>query len=281
VHVIRSARPAPALRHFIRYYYQVDADLVGRTVLQPVPARSPQAIEFTFGTPYAVHRLDRRSVEPAHSIAVIGAQTFRRVDLVLQGRVDAFTIVFQPAGLFMLFSLPGEVLTNDHFEGESALGRRLGELERRLGDVTSFGNRVRIADEYLCLKRPVRDAGDMARAGVEILSRSGCVRVSDIARRAGIGIRQLERRFRYEIGISPKLYARIARFEAALRRKAAVPQTTWTDIAHVLGYYDQMHMVHDFDRLSGESPTAIDGQLDMFVQPEVVSGPPAAEVASD
>ena len=98
--------------------------------------------------------------------------------------------------------------------------------------------------------------------------------MSDIARRAGIGIRQLERRFRYEIGISPKLYARIARFEAALRRKAAAPQTTWTDIAHVLGYHDQMHMVHDFDRLSGESPTAIDGQLDMFVQPEVVSAPP-------
>jgi AraC-like DNA-binding protein len=280
--VIRSARPAPALRHFIRYYYQVDADLDGRTVLQPVPARSPQAIEFTFGTPYTVHRLDRRSVEQAHSIALIGAQTFRRVDLVLHGRVDAFTIVFQPAGLFMLFSLPGEVLTNDHFEGESALGRRLGELERQLGDVTSFGNRVRIADEYLCLKRPVRDAGvDMARAGAEILSRSGCVRVSDVARRAGIGIRQLERRFRYEIGISPKLYARIARFEAALRRKAAAPQTTWTDIAHVLGYHDQMHMMHDFGRLSGESPTAIDGQLDMFVQPEVVSGPTAAEVASD
>jgi AraC-like DNA-binding protein len=134
----------------------------------------------------------------------------------------------------------------------------------------------------LCLKRPVRDAGvDMARAGAEILSRSGCVRVSDVARRAGIGIRQLERRFRYEIGISPKLYARIARFEAALRRKAAAPQTTWTDIAHVLGYHDQMHMMHDFGRLSGESPTAIDGQLDMFVQPEVVSGPTAAEVASD
>ena len=85
------------------------------------------------------------------------------------------------------------------------------------------------------------------------------------------GIRQFERRFRYEIGIPPKLYARIARFEAALRRKAAAPAMQWTDIAHALGYHDQMHMVHDFKRLSGDSPTAICGQLDMFVHPELVS----------
>src|SRR5258708_21933741 len=38
-----------------------------------------------------------------------------------------------------------------------------------------------------------------------------------------------------------------------------------------LGYHDQMHMVDDFNRLSGDKPTAIGCQLDMFVQPEVVS----------
>lgn len=270
--MIRSGRPAPALRHLIRYYYQTDAELRGRTVLQPVPARSPQAIEITFGTPYTVHRLDRGTAEQAHSIALIGAQTFRRVDLVMQGNVDAFTIVFQPGGLFMLFALPGEVLTNDHFEGESALGRRVGEFARRLGAVTRFGDRICIANEYFCAMRSASNAiAGMPEAAVEILSRSGCVRVSDLARSAGIGIRQFERRFRHEIGISPKLYARIARFESALRRKAAAPEMAWTDVAHALGYYDQMHMVHDFNQLSGDSPSAIGSQLDMFVQPEMLS----------
>jgi len=271
--VIRSAPPAPALAHLIRYYYQVDADLRGRTVLQPVPARSPQAIEFTFGTPYTVRRLDRGMVEQAHTIALIGAQTFRRVDLVMQGMVDAFTVVFQAGGLFALFALPGEVLTNDHFEGESALGRRLGELERRLADVTSFDDRVRIADEHLCARRPAHESiAGTARIALEIQERRGCVRVSALARRAGLGTRQFERRFRYEIGISPKLYARIVRFEAALRFRAAAPEMRWTDIAHALHYHDQMHMVHDFNQLSGDCPTAIGGQLDMFVQPEVLCG---------
>ena len=86
-------------------------------MLQPVPARSPQAIEFTFGRPYEVHRLDRGGAENAHPIALIGAQTFRRVDLIMHGRVDAFTIVFQPGGMLVLFSVPAEKLTNDHFDG--------------------------------------------------------------------------------------------------------------------------------------------------------------------
>lgn len=271
--MIVSARPAAPLRHLIRYYYQAEAHLAGATVLQPVPARSPQAIEFTFGTPYDVHRRDRGTVEKAHPIALIGTQTFRRVDLVMSGTIDAFTIVFQPGGVFSLFSLPAEALTNEHFDGEDALGGRIADLKGRLGDVASFAARVRVANDYLCARRPAFGRlNSAARAAAQILSRDGCLRVSDLARECGIGIRQFERRFRHEIGIPPKLYARIARFEAALRYKAATPDTRWTDIAHVLGYHDQMHMVHDFNRLSGDSPSVIGSQLDMFVHPEIVSG---------
>jgi transcriptional regulator GlxA family with amidase domain len=168
--------------------------------------------------------------------------------------------------------VPAEELTNDDFEGEAVLGRELGELLRRLGDVSSFTDRVRVADAYLCAKRPALDSiSSMTTAATKVLSSSGCVRVSDLAHHAGLGIRQFERRFRYEIGIPPKLYARIVRFEAALQRKATSPGARWIDIAHALGYHDQMHMVHDFNRLSGDSPTAIGSQLDMFVRPEIVS----------
>ena len=271
--VILSYRPAPALRRFIRYYYQIDTIPVVRTVVQPVPARSPQAIEFTFGTPFEVHRLDRPTVRDAYPIALIGAQTYRRVDLVMRGKVDAFTIVFQPGGVSALFSLPAVTLTDEDFDGEAVLGRGIGELERQLGDMAAFAERVRIADKYLCEKRPALDlVSGIAGAAMEVQLSGGCLRVSDLAQKAGLGIRQFERRFRDEIGIAPKLYTRIVRFETALRRKAVAPAARWTDIAHSLGYYDQMHMVHDFNGFSGDSPTVIGSRLDMFVQPEIALG---------
>ena len=276
--VILSCRPLPALRHLIRYYYQVETHVVGGTGVQPVPARSPQAIEFTFGTPFEVLTLDGGRKRNAHPIALIGAQTFRRSELLMHGYIDAFTIVFQPGALFTLFCVPAEELTDNDFEGEVVLGRGFGELHRRLGDVASFADRARVADAYLCATRPISDSiGSIANTAAKVLSSSGCVRVSDLAHNVGLGIRQFERRFRYEIGIPPKLYARIVRFEAALGRKAAAPATRWADIAHALGYHDQMHMVHDFNRLSGGNPTTICGQLDMFVKPEVASADRTSE----
>jgi hypothetical protein len=94
-----GCQSAPALHHLIRYYYQVETHLAGSTAVQPVPARSPQAMEFTFGAPYEVRRLDRSGTRIAHPIALIGSQTFRRVELLMRGNVDAFTIVFQPGGV--------------------------------------------------------------------------------------------------------------------------------------------------------------------------------------
>ena len=271
--MVLSCRPAPALQHLVRYYYQVETHLPGATAVQPVPARSPQAIEFTFGVPFEIRRLHGSGTRIAHPIALIGSQTFRRVELLMRGNVDAFTIVFQPGGLSAFFSMPAHILTNEDFEGEAVLGRGVGELLRRLSDVASFAERVRIADAYLCRKRPASDyLRGIANTATRVLASRGCVRVSDLAHDAGLGMRQFERRFRHEIGIPPKLYARIVRFEAALRLKAAVPATRWTDIAHNLGYHDQMHMVHDFNRLSGDNPSTISGQLDMFVSPEVSSG---------
>lgn len=269
--MIRSAAPAPALRHLIRYYYQVDARVAG-AIVQPVPARSPQALEFTLGTPYEVRRLQRGGAERAHPIALIGAQTFRRVDLVMRGAVDAFTVVFRPGGLAGLFGTPVEVLTNDHFDAEGVLGRRVHDLHGRLGHAAAFDERVSVANAFLSALGPSPCRRDpIAIAASFIHSRNGCVSVSALAEASGVGMRQFERRFQAKSGITPKLYCRIVRFEAALRLKAASAQMPWTDIAHALGYHDQMHMVHDFSSLSGGTPTAISDQLEMFVRPEVLS----------
>ena len=94
--VLLASRPAPALRHLIRHYYQVQDFLVGCVSLQPVPARSPQILEFMFGTRYQVHRMDRDTTECVRAVALVGARTCRSAELILSGAVDAFTIVFQP-----------------------------------------------------------------------------------------------------------------------------------------------------------------------------------------
>ena len=175
----------------------------------------------------------------------------------------------------MLFGVPAVELTNGDFSGEAVLGRSINELYARLGEVSAFHDRVKIADSFLTAIRPASaSVSPIVQTARAMIRNHGSVRVSEMAHQTGLGLRQFERRFDKEIGVSPKLYARIIRFEAALQRRAALPTTPWTDIAHDLGYHDQMHMVHDFTRLSGGSPEAIARHLDMFVQPEVLSSRP-------
>ena len=74
-------------------------------------------------------------------------------------------------------------------------------------------------------------------------------------------MRQFERRFLTEVGIRPKVFAKIARFEAALDYKARFTAVPWTDVAYRFGYYDQMHMIHDFGEFTGGTPGKV---LDEF-----------------
>jgi AraC-like DNA-binding protein len=75
-------------------------------------------------------------------------------------------------------------------------------------------------------------------------------------------MRHLERKFIQQVGLSPKLLTRIARFQATLETKARFVSKSWTDVAHESGYYDQMHMVHDFAEFMGTSPTVALTQLE-------------------
>jgi len=54
----------------------------------------------------------------------------------------------------------------------------------------------------------------------------------------------------------------LARFNAALKAKRDEPRRLWTDIAHTFGYYDQMHMIRDFETFAGGRPTAFMRRLD-------------------
>ncbi len=148
---------------------------------------------------------------------------------------------------------------------------------------SSFNRDVQGADQHGVNQAAIRPATESVSVIVHtaraIIRNEGAVRVSDIVHQTGLGLRQFERRFAHEIGVSPKLYARIIRFEAALQWRATSPSLSWTDIAHELGYHDQMHMVHDFTRLSGDSPDAISSHLDMFVRPEVLTARPATKLA--
>ncbi len=62
--------------------------------------------------------------------------------------------------------------------------------------------------------------------------------------------------FREEIGLTPKLFCQVQRFQQAIQHIAKTPHPNWTDIALQCGYYDQAHFINAFQRFSGITPSA-------------------------
>ena len=155
----------------------------------------------------------------------------------------------------------GGAIVNAHYEADIVLGPAMAHLRLQLEEAKSFAERIVIADAFLAALIPrVDDALCVDAAVQQIVSKQGCVGIPDLASDAGLSSRQFERRFADVLGISPKLYARIIRFEAAVEKRASC--VNWTTVAYELGYHDQMHMIHDFQLLSGESPSSLAPHLE-------------------
>jgi AraC-like DNA-binding protein len=258
---LRTAVPFTALRDYVRSFEQREADIEADVVF-PIAARPYQFLEFYLQGRYLVESCDSRARDVVPCAVVVGPSTCRSVDLVLHGHLDVFTIQFQPSGFHQLFGVPMPELTDRALEARSVLGPSFCALERRLADAPSFSERVRLATNFLLDQgMGLRKPDIIGRLANDILESRGALRLGAAAERGGLSLRQLERRFRETVGVAPKRYARIVRFHAASEAKAHSNERAWTDIAHDLGYYDQMHMVHDFRIFAGESPTGWNKRL--------------------
>src|SRR5215469_151046 len=259
LHSIQFRKPSDATKRFIRFYAHREANLGSSVLIHPVPARSEHVLDFEFADEIQIHDLRdgvKRSAKPA---ALIGLQTHRRVEQVIRGRVESFSVFLQPAALSLLFGLPAVIVTNADQDVCAVLGSSFGALGERLGNCGSFFERVQLAEEFFIdLSSKARALADIDEwVAHEIRRQHGVCQIDSVARSAGLSSRTLHRRFKQSVGLSPKIYARIVRFESALQKKATSPNLTWTDIAHRYGYHDQMHMVHDFHSLSTDTPSRL------------------------
>ena len=266
--VSQFSHPSQCLEPFIRFYVQRDVRILGATVVHPVPARPAPMIVFDFNDPTNVLRYAQNAIVRSPLAVVVGPQTYRRLEMQLQGALDTFVIAFQPDGIYRLFSVPTHELTDHDFEAQSVLGNAIHQLGERLGNATSFAERVGTVEEVL-LPRALLAGGldGISAAAHGIILTGGRARIPTLAARAGLGVRQFERKFLHQVGMRPKLFARIARFEAALEYKAHFDSRSWTSVAYTFGYYDQMHMVHDFAEFTGGTPSETLNQLEnVFVE---------------
>ena len=257
---LHTATPSAALRGFVRVYAQREVSSFesgALCVAEPVPARLEQTLEFQLGVPFTVHLAGGDLTTPEQ--VIVGAHVKgAEAQIDLRPGVITFAVFFGPTGLSQLFGIPVSEMSQRNYDASLVLGLTRA-MREHLGACTTFEQRVRVMENMLLpLAARAQKRTLMTRVAGHIFERCGVVEsVERMASDAGLGIRQFERLFLSEVGISPKLYARVARFQSALDMKIAAPGRTWLEIAHRLSYHDQMHMIRDFQLLGGRTPSQL------------------------
>jgi AraC-like DNA-binding protein len=267
---LRSAQPSSELRPYVRAYAQRVVGASEPNLVEAVPAQLEQILNFELGTMPGIFHRDGRLTDVA---LVGGAQTAFSGSLELRPGVESFAIFFQPAGWSQLFKVPICEITNQFYDATAVMGPSIRGLWNCLGEHPSFEQRVIVAEAFLrrCLQRAV-EQDRIARAVINLFRLHGTLPIPRLAFLEGMGLRQFERQFQLETGASPKSFARVSRFQAALDAKLASPERTWLDISHSFGYHDQMHMIHDFERLGRTTPTHLIAQMGDVRPPALALG---------
>lgn len=252
---VQTLLPDHRLRPFLHAYVQRESRLAGTAELvEPVVARLGAVLEFQFADPYDVPIYGRDAPNPSAPITVIGAITYRRARILIRGHVEALAVLFRPLGFHALFRIPVAPLTDEGTEGHGLIGRSISALHEQLGNTAGFPDRARTLDRYfLGLLDRVRPVDAIGRALDLLMVPGPMVPVASVARQVGVSVRRLERSALDLAGMPPKTLSRIARFQRAIRLKDR-SHLSWTDVAHAMDYYDQMHMIRDFRAFAGHAP---------------------------
>jgi AraC-like DNA-binding protein len=170
-------------------------------------------------------------------------------------RQDVMGVRLRPAGAYALLNGPMREISELVIDVEDLLGRAADELAERCYDAASIEERLRRAAHWVAER--VKNARGVdpaiAWAAGRIEQSGGEVSIAELRDQTGLSKTRMADAFRDQIGLAPKLYARVVRFRraAAMLQKGAAPLI---EVALAAGYYDQPHMNAEFRELSGLSP---------------------------
>jgi AraC-like DNA-binding protein len=156
-----------------------------------------------------------------------------------------------------LLRVPMSEVANRVVDLEDILGRGASELVERLAETPRWEARFALLDGVLGarLAEAAAPPPEVAGAWARLASEHGRVRVAALADEAGWSRRHLVRRFRDHVGLSPKVLARVLRFERVVELLLRDDGTHFAEIAYGCGYADQAHLNRDFRAFAGDTPT--------------------------
>lgn len=256
--VLSEFLPSPALTEFIRVYRVVHFvfDDSNNLPYKPYPPRPEHCLSFYPRDTETVEYVTNGKKITNLKIVIIGQQsevTNRFVGkdfLVLQ-------VVFRPGALYRLTGIPSYELNNGYLDAETIFAKDIKEVNDKLNEAANYKAMVTVIESFLLkqINRSTKEFHRLDQVSNLILGTNKSLTIEWLAKESCLSLRQYERKFIDRMGVSPKYFNRIVRFENAFRMKNKYPHLDWLTIAVQCGYYDYQHLVKDYKIFTQQTPT--------------------------
>ena len=241
--------PAPRLAALVERFWLLEGSSTG-SADAIIPDGRVELI-FHYGGPFWRHVVNGDRLQQPTALLV--GQMVAPVVLAPDGPAGVAAIRLRPAASRTLLRFSLQEVSGRFVDLELVFpsAKRLCE---RLAEASNDGERIHALEEWLIAMACPAPRRYVDAAVGTILESGGRVSMEALVSRAGTSLRQMERQFREDVGLTPKTFSRIVRLQAALRR---VRQgSALAEVALACGFYDQAHMTRDFRELASMSPGA-------------------------
>jgi AraC-like DNA-binding protein len=173
-------------------------------------------------------------------------------------QVQIAGVHFKPGGAHPFLKLPSGELHNMHVGLDDLWGRDARELRERLLEAKTSAAKAQVLQQMLMAKA-ADTLGRHPAVSLALNEFHGSPEVSKIStvtERVGLSAKHFIDVFRDEVGLTPKLFCRVRRFQKVLRHISKGRAVDWTELALACGYFDQAHFIHDFRGFSGINPSS-------------------------
>ncbi|AEE50382.1 helix-turn-helix domain-containing protein [Haliscomenobacter hydrossis] len=258
--VIKYKKPSPFLSPFVAHFWEKHSpenQQIGYETETVLPENYLN-LTFSLGSAYF------RSLEEKSPFAALNSPQLETLHTghnfyKHQANNHIFGIKFLPGGLYPFVHLDFMDLINVSLEMDQIFGAEANLLAEELYQLPDFEGRIERVERFLSKQLIERRLQKFRfiQAGTQLLERQHPdAGIASLAEELNTNYKTLSRAFYEVIGISPKHFAQIQRFEHALELLFLKPEWSCTEIGYHLGYYDQAHFIREFKRFAHQTPSA-------------------------
>ena len=249
-------KPAPPLDRFVQslWYASDSAPTPGRQRI--LPTGSTQII-LSLSRDHLLDCAQDAVAGRAPAAQIVGARsTYEIIDN--SDLACIIGLVFRPGGFAGLMGVPADVFANCFVNLEDVWGDEAIALRHRLRELPTARARLACLETFLLRKLTARrsrcspETHPAVEFALHRFSRlPSAVSVAEVARLTGWSQRRFSQLFREHVGLTPKVWCRIQRFQEAVKRLHAGAEVPWSELAVDCGFYDQSHLANEFRAFSG------------------------------